>query len=324
VFFGTDRQEAQPQTARFTDLAPETANDLKVGWCQVSVPLPEHHRIGAIERPTFWSINYADWFENPDRHFLIVDRAVLDDEAFWRQFKASVDQSEGKQALLFIHGYNVAFDDAVYRAAQPSLDLKFQGATALYSWPSNGRLLDYVADQQRSLDTVGSFKKFLSELATSSGAQTIHVIAHSMGNNALLHALAELAREQPQYGPHFRQIIMAAPDVDRREFMRLADQFKTAGDHITIYAAQNDKAIEASDRVNGALRVGDATSIVTFNGIDSIDASLIIKGFLKHSYFADERVLDDIERVLSGDVLPRFGLQGVPSDAGARYWRFLP
>ena len=46
-------------------------------------------------------------------------------------------------------------------------------------------------------------------------------------------------------------------------------------------------------------------------GIDSIDASMIIKGFLQHSYFADRLILDDIGKLLDhNDLLSRFGLSG--------------
>ena len=323
VFFGTDRNIVSRENARFGDDAADLGDGLTTGWCAVSVPLAAH-RIGYIERPTFWTLRVADWYENPDRHFVITERTIADERSFWPALSEVVNRRSGMQVVLFVHGYNVGFDDAVYRAAQLALDLRFQGATALYSWPSNGRVLRYVADKDRSLATVGSFKRFLRDLSQRSGATTINIIAHSMGNNALVHALAELAADPSQPVPHFRQIIMAAPDVDRREFNRLATAFASSADHVTLYAADNDRAIGASDSLHGAPRIGEANPMFLLKGIDSVDASMVIKGFLKHSYFADPRVLDDIERVLGGQGLPRFGLAGVPSDDGAQYWRFRP
>ena len=47
--------------------------------------------------------------------------------------------------MVFIHGFNVPFEDAIYRTAQLAHDLDFDGAPILYSWPSRGTMLGYVA-----------------------------------------------------------------------------------------------------------------------------------------------------------------------------------
>jgi len=188
------------------------------------------------------------------------------------RIKDEVEQGDPQQVLLFVHGYNVSFDDGVYRTAQIATDLNFKGPSVLYSWPSNAATFRYVADKEHSLSTLGAFKTFLIDLSRHSAATTIHVIAHSMGNNALLHALAELAAEQQKAAPHFREIIMAAPDVDRREFRRLATAFKSSADRITLYAARNDRALGASEFLQGDPRLGDANPMFLYKGIDSIDA----------------------------------------------------
>jgi esterase/lipase superfamily enzyme len=320
VFFGTDRRPITVTEASFANEPTADAGRLSLGWCEVSIPRLVH-RTGEIERPTYWTLNTTDWFENPDRHFVIQVRKIASEDEFRASLRRAVDLGPEKQILLFIHGYNTSFDDAVYRSAQLAVDLKFQGATALYSWPSNARLLRYAADRDFSVSTLPSFKRFVRELAQNSGAKTIHVIAHSMGNNALVHGLAEMAREQSP--PHFRQIIMAAPDVDRREFERLADAFSGAADHFTLYAADNDRALGAAETLLGDPRIGDSRPMFLRKGVDSIDASSIIKGFLKHSYFADPRILADIEKLIAGyQPPPRFGLIGMPNDQRPDYWTF--
>jgi esterase/lipase superfamily enzyme len=324
VYFGTDRRSVEGGQASFADAPADEVGELATGWCTVSVPR-NAHRIGEIERPTFWTLDVTNWFENADRHFVIVERPLVPGEAFWSALGTSVDRSPARQLLLFVHGYNVSFDDAVYRTAQLAFDLNFPGPPVLYSWPSNAATLRYVADKDHSLSTLGAFKRFLLDLSRRSGATTIHVIAHSMGNNALVHALAELALEHRDAAPRFREIIMAAPDVDRREYLRLADAFHSSASRVTLYAADNDRALGASETLHGDPRIGDARPMFVRQGLDSIDASLIIKGFLKHSYFADPRILGDIERLLiRQEPLPRFGLVAMPSTGQPAYWRFRP
>lgn len=55
---------------------------------------------------------------------------------------------------------------------------------------------------------------FLTQLAQSSGAKNIHLIAHSMGNRALVKALKQLTVTPG--GRPFKQIVLTAPDVPRQ------------------------------------------------------------------------------------------------------------
>lgn len=48
------------------------------------------------------------------------------------QRKLSTRQDR-KQALVYIHGYNVGFEEAAIRAAQIGFDLKIGGITAFFS-----------------------------------------------------------------------------------------------------------------------------------------------------------------------------------------------
>ena len=98
--------------------------------------------------------------------------------------------------LLFIHGFRVSFDEAAKRTAQLSFDLRFPGVPMFYSWASAGSLGGYLADQSSVEWTVPHFQEFLWYAATELGAESIHVIAHSLGNRALIRALAEFPVEE--------------------------------------------------------------------------------------------------------------------------------
>ena len=53
-------------------------------------------------------------------------------------------------ALVFVHGFNTTFDNALFRTAQIAYDLKFDGAPFVYSWPSQGQVgfQDYSYDRE--------------------------------------------------------------------------------------------------------------------------------------------------------------------------------
>jgi esterase/lipase superfamily enzyme len=59
---------------------------------------------------------------------------------------AAIDVDE-RDALIFVHGYNVSFQEAALRAAQIGFDLSVKGAMAFFSWPSQGATAHYSADE---------------------------------------------------------------------------------------------------------------------------------------------------------------------------------
>ena len=118
--------------------------------------------------------------------------------------------------MVFIHGYNVSFHRAARRTAQLAYDLDFAGVPLFYSWPSDGAFLRYTADEQDVRLTVPHLTEFLNDVVQATGAERVHVVAHSMGSRALAAALTDIGRDISE--PVFGEVIFAAPDIAAREF----------------------------------------------------------------------------------------------------------
>src|SRR5689334_21080351 len=93
-------------------------------------------------------------------------------------------------------------------------DLKFDGAALLYSWPAGGGVSAYVYDRESSEQAEPYLREYLEMVLKETGAKSVSVIAHSMGNMPLLRVLQALGPTLPK-GVQLNQIILAAPDVDR-------------------------------------------------------------------------------------------------------------
>jgi esterase/lipase superfamily enzyme len=287
----------------------------------VSIPR-DVHQVGQLERPTLWTF----YKEDPNKHIVIVSRVEQTYEEFYAQISGVVAKSDRKQALVFIHGYNVAFEDAVYRTAQISYDLNFDGASILYSWPSEGTLTSYPTDANNAEWTVPHLRWFLEDVATKTQAQVIHVIAHSMGNRPLMAALSQIAVESsPAVRSRFREVVLTAPDVDAAIFRQLAVALRRAAQHVTLYASSNDLALKASRDFQGYQRAGDTQpTVVVVDGVETIDVSAVDTGFLGHSYFADKQsVIADLFYVLRDGLRAdqRAGL-ATSGQPPSRYWIF--
>jgi len=157
---------------------------LELGTCQVSIP--KHHREGQVERPSVFKLEFR---EDPRQHVVLLDVHEESPEAFYTGLRARVQGSPRKEAFVFVHGFNVTFENAARRTAQLAYDLDFQGAPIFYSWPSQGGLLQYAVDETNAVWTVPHLKELLTGVARQSDAESVHLIAHSMGNRALTSAL---------------------------------------------------------------------------------------------------------------------------------------
>lgn len=305
VVYGTDRAREflgpDWQRERDGEMAYGIARGrLELGVAEVSIPWS--HEAGELEE--------AGLFEkdDPERHVLLLTVTPKTRDVFVTEVQQMVASADDKSALVFVHGYNVTFENAARRSAQMSHDLGYEGLPALYSWPSQGGLAAYTVDEANSRWTVPNLQEFLELLAAEAGVETIHVVAHSMGNRAVTEVLRRFAFEDPDDRPSFGSIVLAAPDLDADVFRNeIAPALAELSPSVTLYASENDRALHASRGVHGHPRAGDLSDgvvvsehVVTIDASD-VDTSLLASLSLGHSYFADKpTVLDDIRSVLKG------------------------
>jgi esterase/lipase superfamily enzyme len=321
VWFGTNRAPIRrgAQIIGFSSERESRADARYVGACRVWIP--ESHQMGSLGSP-FWKRALT----LTDDRLTLRNLEVLAEDAYWAQLRAalaSVDAKGDCNAVLFIHGYNVSFNDAALRAAQLGADLDVGGVMTFYSWPSQGALKDYPADAASVEAATPHIIAFLSDLVAKSGATRVHVIAHSMGNRALLRALERLSRAtDAAAGIRLNQIILAAPDVDVDTFRDLADAYRRTARRTTLYVSTKDRALRASYRLHRFPRVGLMPPICRVPGIDTVNVQNVDLSFLGHGYVAEAReVLSDMHALLRHDHPPerRFGLRAMVDELG-QYW----
>jgi esterase/lipase superfamily enzyme len=322
IFYATDRKAlGGGDSLQFSGLRADKGA-VSYGSCQVSIP--ETHVIADLERPSVWRLEFHP---DPEKHIVLEKVESEARGRFLEDVAGAVGASPAKEAFVFVHGYNVSFEDAAIRTAQLAYDFGFKGAPILYSWPSRGSLFGYLDDEQSVQQTVGDLKQFLEEVAQTSGARVVHLIAHSMGNRALLPALSELAADPKfQEFPKFNTVVLAAPDVDRDVFKNLVAQIHRPQNNITLYVSGRDQALVASHLLfHKEPRAGEGGGdTIVMAGLDTVDVSKLSMDALGHSYFGDNRnVVEDLLKFLKGQLAPRPGLSKVPVGSLA-YWQMLP
>ena len=250
-----------------------------------------------------------------------------------------------RQVVFFIHGYNNTFDDAVRKTAQLAGDLDLltcrgetRGVAIAYSWPAQGTVLSYLADEENAEWTQQRLAPFLLALSRACQQERaeLHLIAHSMGTRALVRTLSDLAnagdlRRRQRLADN---VILLAPDIGRGLFDQYVERFLPLVGHLTVYVSRRDRALGLSTLLHGghnrlglientllaALKITGlaredhrelgylADRSGSSQQIDMIDVSNTFASQLGHSY-DDPEFIQDLRQVL---------FHGTPAGTGAR------
>ena len=335
VFYGTDRVvDPDPKRLQY---GTERSHKLQLGRALVTVPTA--HKVPNIERPWVVELPYFKYkiyeeAEDANKHFTMQEISALPKAQMLAYVKERLAKSAKfkDHAFVFVHGFNTSFDTAIYRTAQIAYDLKFDGVPFVYSWPSGGKVASYTYDRGSVEQAEPQLAEFLEIVVKESGAKSISLIAHSMGNELLLRVLERLRPATPK-GVVISQVILAAPDVDRDKFTNIAREITSFAKGVTLYAASNDRALSYSARFWGGVpRAGDVPTSgpLIIPGVDTIDVTAVSTDALglNHSGYAENpKLLDDIALLLlSGQRPPDVrepSLLKIQTAAGL-FWRYPP
>ncbi len=251
------------------------------------------------------------------------------------------DMMESTDVLVYIHGYNVSWEEAVGSALalqemlnRPGVGDKEQRvAVVLFTWPSDGSMFPYRAyksdrsDARDSGFAVGrailKLRDYLARLREAVNKkeaklceQDIHLLCHSMGNYVLENALQRIIQFTP--GPVlpriFGHIFQCAADVNDTVLEEGAPMARLheLGESVTIYYNRNDKALIISDVTkSNPTRLGTSGAARPFklhNKIHQLDCTPVAGGIVQHSYYLSGSVNTDI----------RYSIDGVSHDATTR------
>lgn len=188
--------------------------------------------------------------------------------------------SPGRNLLVFIHGFDNSFNDAITRAAfnqqwiadpaQPA------GETTVvtFSWPSLGRLIspplpwdDYFHDQTSAGQSGAHLMSFCAQLQpiiadARKGGSRCFLLAHSMGNWALQAGVESWFSHGRGASNLFDAAVLAAADERYDTFSipfpgRLSG-LKQLAKRICILYSTEDEVLDVSNMINlGAQRLGE-------------------------------------------------------------------
>jgi esterase/lipase superfamily enzyme len=240
----------RPSEARGQLFSGERDDQLSFADITVSIPPDASRSIGDVQMA-------SSEIGNPATDFVALRTERLDEAQAVKRFHEKLARTHKKQVLVFVHGFNTRFGEAVFRLAQIAHDSNLPAAPILFTWPSRGDLFSYTYDRESANFSRDSLERLLQYLQRDPAVGEIDILAHSMGNWVTLEALRQMAIRDKRLAPKIKSVMLAAPDVDIDVFRR---QIQAIGENrppFTLFVSRDDKALIVSRKVWGNIpRVG--------------------------------------------------------------------
>jgi esterase/lipase superfamily enzyme len=235
----------------------DRANTVSYAAVTISVPPSSVRTAGHSQWP-------AATPGNPQREFVTTSANYIDKSEFSSAITRAT-QAGHKRVLVFVHGFNNRFDEAVFRFAQVVHDSKSQAVPVLFTWPSRGEvaLRAYTYDRESANYSRDALEELLVTLSRDRNVAEINVVAHSMGNWITLEALRARSIERASapkraYVDKIKNVLLVAPDVDVDVFRSQIRRMGPYRPHIEMFVSRDDTALDVSRVLwGGVSRMGD-------------------------------------------------------------------
>ncbi len=274
----------------------------------VSIPPDSARKAGEVQWPSSPP-------RDPERDFVTLRADRLDLAQIKTDFDARVARTAGRKVLVFVHGYNTRFEEAVYRFAQIVHDAHVDVVPVLFTWPSGGAAIDYVYDRDSAVYSRDALETVLQALAKDPSVGSISILAHSMGNYVAVEALRQMAIRNRELSPKIRDVMLASPDIDVDVFRRqiAAIDAGPRSTNFTLFVSRDDRALGLSSFLaRDSTRLGSLDpaqepyrSILEQGRVHVIDLThLASNDFTNHGKFASGEVVTAIgDRLAEGQTL---------------------
>jgi len=298
----TSRQPSGDPASLFSG---ERSSEASITGVAVSIPSDQHRITGTVQWPKKLP-------PNPETDFSVVRVDDLPNVTAARQWIGHHRKS--RHVMVFIHGFNNTYEDAVFRYAQIVHDSGADVTPVLFTWPSRASLFDYNYDKESTNFSRTALEQTLRGLSRDPDVTDVTILAHSMGTWLAMESLRQMAIRDGDISPKIRNVVLASPDIDVDVFAKQWSELGGKRPKFTLFVSQDDKALALSRYISGDVqRLGAVNparepykSQLEGAGIAVVDLTAVETGDpLNHGKFAEHPEIVQLigKRLVTGQTL---------------------
>ncbi len=257
----------------------------------------------------------------PARVTAVEEFGVMGSDAD-RAFIAAIDRqviaSPTGEAVIYVPGYRVTFDQMMVFMGSWAHYLGRSAAVVTFSWPSGTRVWNYFLDCRRARAFIPDIERLIALVAEKTQARRLNLVAFSCGSPLLAEALVRLRQRHPaedhaalQRRYRIGNALFMAADIDLQTFARShLPALSDVAVRTQVYVSEDDGALKWAAKLARASRLGrpnlgeltreDLATLAGNERLVGIDVAGVygaheLGGMRGHGYFfANTRVSTDV------------------------------
>lgn len=229
------------------------------------VSVPPTHEVGVVEYPgktanakDAFGITHAETSQNPAAFDAVLAQRV------------AARAPGNRRAVVFVHGYNNTFSEALYMNAQIIHDYQSPDIPVLFSWPSAGENLGYLQDRESMMLSRSALEALLDKLSAS-GVESFTIVGHSIGSQLVMEALRQHAiRNGGKHWPDLAGVVLVSPDIDVEMFEQQRKDMGALPQPFIVVGSGKDRLLSISGVINGnSVRLGTVEDTAVLGNEDA-------------------------------------------------------
>jgi esterase/lipase superfamily enzyme len=154
-----------------------------------------------------------------------------------RSYRNRLPPQSIHRLIVFVHGFNVSYVDAVKATARLAFALHIDSEALAISWPSQAETLKYWRDEDTIETSIERFRPVFERLLASPEVDEITIVAHSMGTRLVTRVLSQLQLQKVTLS-RLSRLVYAAADIGEEEVRELWARIQPLGiermDHLYV------------------------------------------------------------------------------------------
>ncbi len=185
-------------------------------------------------------------------------------ERFLIQLRSQLGRSESNDVYIFVHGYNVSFENPILMTAELRHFMGYRGAFITYGWPATDLGTAYFKDLDTAMMSTRPFRIFLEFLAAQPEIEKIHILGYSAGTRLVTSTLNQInlqrcgqSPEEVRRATKLGTVVLTNSDMDRSVFgTYLVDGQMDIMDRMTVYTSSKDSVLNGTKTFYFRSRLG--------------------------------------------------------------------
>jgi esterase/lipase superfamily enzyme len=266
------------------------------------------------------------------------------DEALIAAINRQVDASRTGEAVIYVPGYRVGFDQTMTLMGTWAHYLGGSSAVIAFSWPTGTNMWNYFLDCRRARAYIPDIERLIALVAERSRAKRLNLVAFSCGSPLLAEALVRLRGRHPdndhaalQRRYRIGNALFVAADIDLATFTRAhLPVLSDVAVRTQVYLSEDDWALKVAAFFARASRIGrprldeltreDLETLASNERLVGIDVTGVpgaheLRGMRGHGYWvANQRVSTDVLLSMIYPFSPAW--RGLAHKPGRSMWTF--